>query len=122
MREPIPGENPKYHYHYLGKKNQLGQLSLVRNAIFEPSLFRLEINDPVSHCLAEMDIAFKLKKPAIISCHRINFAGFLDAANRDRTLKLLSLLLKNAIKRWPNIEFFHSAELGRIIISNSNIQ
>ena len=115
MREPISGGKYKYYSTYLGKKNDLGQIYLVRNALFEPSLFRLGIKDPVNRCLSEMSIAFMMKCPAIISSHRINYVGFIDKTNRDQTLKMLHQILSKALKNWPDIEFLTSDQLSRLI-------
>lgn len=113
--EPIPEGGKKYHSSYLGMKNNLGQIYLVRNALFEPSLFKLDIKDPVSRCLFDMSIAFKMHHPAVIASHRINYVGFIDETNRDNNLKMLQELLQKALKRWPDIEFLNSEQLGAII-------
>ncbi len=117
ITEPVPNGKKQYHPVYLGKLNRLGQVYLKRNALFEPSLFRLGINDPVGKCLSDISTSFMMKKPAIICSHRINYAGFLDSNNRDNTLKLLKHLLTTVIKRWPNVEFMSSPELGQLILS-----
>jgi len=115
MNEPMPGEPNKQHRIYLGKQNSLGQTYLVRNSIFEPSMFGLGIKDPVQRCLNELKIAFAMKKPAIISSHRINYVGHIDPGNRDQNLAMLDEILSRALKRWPDIEFKSSDQLGRII-------
>lgn len=117
MHEPIPGCKPKTHTTYLGKRNKFGQIYLVRNVFFEPSLFRLRIKDPVSACLSNMDLSFKMRKPAVICSHRINYVGYIDEKNRDRTLQMLSLLITKALKTWPDIEFMTSYQLGNAIDS-----
>ncbi len=114
VREPgINGDPDIYHTHYLGKINKAGQLYLIRNGTFEPSLNHL--GDTVERCLRDIASAFRMHKPAIISTHRINFAGSLDPGNRDRTLRLLAELLNSVISRWPDVEFMSSDTLGRII-------
>lgn len=120
MGEPVPGEVSKQHRIYLGKQNSLGQTYLVRNALFEPSMFGLGIKDPVDRCLAEMKIAFSLRKPAIITSHRINFVGFIDPLNRDRNLRMLDQVLTKALKRWPDIEFMTSDQLGALLTKGRN--
>jgi len=115
MGEPVPGQKSRQHSIYLGKRNELGQRYLVRNSFFEPSMFGLGIQDPVERCLTEMKIAFTLRKPSIITSHRINFVGFIDPDNRDRNLLLLNQLLSKAQKRWPDIEFMTSDQLGRLM-------
>lgn len=115
VREPVPGAKDRFHDVYLGKENELGQLYMVRNTIFEPSLFKMGIKDPVERCLSEMGIAFRMFKPAVISSHRINYAGFIDPDNRDRNLRMLEQILSRALKRWPDLEFTTTPRLGKLI-------
>jgi hypothetical protein len=115
MCEPKPEGEIKYHDYYLGQKNQNGQIYLLRNALFEPSLFRTGIHDPVKYCLSDIAIAFQMNKPAVISSHRINYVGFINEDNRDRSLKMLNQLLSSVLKRWPDIEFLTSDQLGKTI-------
>ena len=61
--------------------------------------------------LKEIQTAFFWQKPAIISTHRINYVGGIDLAHRDRNLKALDLLLKNILKKWPEVEFLSSDQL-----------
>lgn len=116
--EPLPGARSKCHSIYLGKKNEFGQISLVRNVLFEPSMFRLKISDPVERCLSDMHIAFKMQKPAVISSHRINYVGYIDRSNRSRNLKMFNGLLSSALRKWPDIEFMTSDQLGKTIIND----
>lgn len=113
--EPIPGRKPKCHTHYIGESNQLGQIYFVRNVIFEPSMFKFNIKEPVETCLSDISIAFQMKKPAIMSSHRVNFSGFIDETNRDRNLRSLKKLFIEVIKRWPDVEFLTSCNLGAAI-------
>lgn len=106
----IKGPTYKTIYHYQGQKNHFGQRYLVRNAFFEPSL-KIN-NDPVIDCLNRISIAFKWNKPAVISSHRVNYIGFLEESNRDNNLKLLKKLITEIIKRWPDVEFMTSDQLG----------
>ncbi len=117
--EPIQGNKNKYHRVYLGKKNTLGQVYLVRNAFFEPSLFNYKIRNPVEQCLSEIEIAFKMRKPAVITSHRINYVGFIDEANRDRTLGMLNKLLVSIYKKWPDVVFMNTVQLGKMINRSS---
>ena len=90
--EPREGDSWSYSkkYHYQGQKNSLGQRYLIRNAFFEPT-----INprfDWESDCLKRIDLAFKFRKPAIVSSHRLNYMGYLNPKNRsENLLKLKSL-------------------------------
>jgi len=106
-------DNYKRRHHYLGQKNKYGQRFLIRNCIFEPSL-TFRSNWP-EYTLRAIKTAFRWKKPAIISAHRINFIGFLDEKNRINNLKLFDQLLASIIKRWPNVEFMASDELGDLV-------
>jgi hypothetical protein len=99
--------------HYLGQVNRYNQIYLMRNCRFEPSW---DHNlDWVDQCLWEIATAFKWNKPAAISTHRLNYIGYINEANRDKNLKLLSLLLAKIINIWPNVEFITSVELGEIM-------
>jgi hypothetical protein len=105
-------------YHYLGKRNSLGQYYLIRNCFFEPSLDKLF--DPVGECLSRIKLAFRWNKPAIISSHRINYMGTLVEKNRTDNLKLLDELLHYIIKAWPDVEFMTSDQLGDLMSIRRN--
>lgn len=100
--------------HSLGQRNQTGQTYLIRNGLFEPSLN--EKKDWVASCLKEINLAFFWNKPAIISSHRLNFIGFIDESNRTRNLRYLETILRTIVKKWPEVEFFTTEELGNTII------
>jgi hypothetical protein len=117
MIEPLGDGEKRYHRHYLGQRNRWKQIYLVRNVLFEPSMHKLNISDPVDHCLRDMDIAFRMRKPAIISSHRINYVGFIDERNRDTNLRYLKQVLTRALDRWPDIEFMTSCDLGHAILN-----
>ena len=111
----LNGGGGRMHTRMLGEKNKYGQRYLVRNAIFEPTLFKMKVSDPVELCLHQINAAFRMRKPAIICSHRINYVGYLDPGNRDRTLKMLNELLQNILKKWPEMEFMTSVQLGQLI-------
>lgn len=92
-----------YIRHYLGQKNYLNQTYLVRNAFFEPSLDTTK--NWIDECLHRIKIAFRWGKPAIIGSHRLNYIGGIHEENRTKNLEQLELLLKEIVKRWPNVEF-----------------
>ena len=98
--------------HYTGQKNNFHQTYLVRNCSFEPSL---ENRQHVADCLSQISNAFFWGKPAIISSHRVNYIGFLNPKNADKSLKILNELLLAIIKKWPTVEFMFSDELGDLI-------
>jgi hypothetical protein len=95
----------------LGERNAEGQTYLVRNAFFEPSQSSAPRMDAVDQCLRDIRAAFRMRKPAVISTHRINFCGFLDESNRDQNLMALRALLERALKEWPDLEFVSSVDL-----------
>lgn len=98
--------------HYLGQKNQYGQRYITRNCFFEPNQHG---KDWVSSCLNDIDNAFKWKKPAIISSHRVNYIGSLNSKNRDLGLNSLEELLKKIICKYPDVEFMATNQLGDLI-------
>jgi len=111
---PKPGENGRgVRRRFLGHVNALGQTYLVRNVELEPS--SNPSMDWQASALSQIALAFRMRKPAVISTHRVNFMGGLDPSNRDRGLKDLSGLLASAVKRWPGIEFVSTTELGEIV-------
>ena len=87
----------------------LGQTYTIRNVKFEP--FEDPDKDWVNQSLKEIQTAFFWHKPAIISTHRINYVGGIDIKHRDRNLKALDRLLKNILKKWPDVEFLSSDQL-----------
>lgn len=114
--EPLGNNRYKKHFRYLGKKSKNGIMYMTRNAFFEPSSTEYSSSkDWVNDCLKEIEIAFKWQKPATISSHRVNYIGWLNDNNRANGLKKLDELLGKIIKRWPNVEFMTSDELGDLI-------
>lgn len=105
-------------FNYTGKKNNLGQTYLVRNCVFEPTEERGI--DWVAYCMKQIEAAFRWNLPANISSHRVNFCGHIDPKNREAGLKSLKLLLTAIVKRWPDVEFMTSRELGDLITSVDN--
>jgi len=98
---------------YTGKRNKLGQIYLVRNCVFEPNA---DVNmDSVGFVLRQIEIAFRWKRPAIISSHRVNFCGHIDENNRKLGINELKKLLKEIVKKWPDIEFMSTNQLGDLI-------
>ena len=103
-------------YHWLGQKNENGQHYITRNCFFEPSQVG---KDWVDSCMSDIDIAFRWKKPAVISSHRVNYIGRLRPENRTNGLKKLEALLQSIIAKWPDVEFMTSVELGDLITNKS---
>lgn len=104
---------------YTGMKNKLGQRYTVRNCTFEPSS---DLNkDWVDSCLREIKNSFLWSKPAIISAHRVNFAGSINESNRKENLQKLTVLLKNTINKWPDIRFLSSDQLIPLLFNKEMI-
>ena len=116
--EPLKDGEYKKVFHFSGQRNSNGQIYFIRNSVFEPSSNQ---KDWVDSCLNDIKIAFSWKKPAIIGTHRVNYIGSLDPTNRDRNLKSLSNLLTSIVKKWPDVEFMSSDQLGNLIISKTSI-
>jgi len=117
QRQPVVRDKGfcyRHTFHYTGQKNLNDQVYLVRNAFFEPSL------DPVNldkeNCLKRMGVAFDMHKPVIIGSHRLNYIGHVDRQNRENNLRGLKALLEEMVRRWPDIEFMSSDQLGDLIL------
>lgn len=107
----------KKSYHYLGQKNSFKQIYLTRNVVFEPASFTRK--DWVLSALQEIERAFKLKSPVIMCTHRVAFIGSIFEDNRTKNLQLLDRLLSEITKRWPEVEFMSSVQLGDLIKKES---
>ena len=104
-------ESSKREINWLGRSGN--SISLVRNVVFEPTADRNF--DSVKLALDQISAAFRWRRPAIISSHRVNFAGHIDRANRDFGLESLKRLLWSIVKRWPDVRFIAADELVQII-------
>ncbi|OYQ43952.1 polysaccharide deacetylase family protein [Flavobacterium aurantiibacter] len=107
----------KKHYRYIGMRNSSKQTYLTRNAFFEPTAAK---GDEIGKCLDDINLAFTCFKPAIISTHRVNFIGGLNEENRNNSLDSLKQLLRRIVKKWPDVEFMTSTELGDYIQSKKS--
>jgi hypothetical protein len=118
---PIGDGTFKKEWNFMGSINESSQLIINRNCFFEPVCFGEQeyITNWVDSCLNEMQIAFFWNKPAVISTHRVNYIGHIEPENREKGIKALRLLLKSMLKKWPEIEFLTTDELGHCI-SNKN--
>lgn len=118
QQEPLGNGQYKINTRFIGDKNQFGQIYLTRNCFFEPASTGYEVpanHDWIHSCMKEIEIAFRWHKPATISSHRVNYIGYLHPENRERGLRALGQLLSEIIKRWPDVEFMTSVELGDVI-------
>ncbi len=98
---------------FQGTKTKAGLIRLFRNCFWEPSTN--ERFDWYGDCLKRIEIAFKWGKAANICAHRLNFIGSIDSTNTDRNLPEFKRLLQEIVKRWPDVEFVTSDQLGEII-------
>lgn len=104
---------------YTGKSNEFNQKFLVRNVVFEPTSGSSV--DWVSYAFKQIEAAFRMQKPAIISSHRVNFCGHIDSQNRKKGIKDLKALLIKVANKWPDVEFLSANALGNILsINNPN--
>lgn len=117
QRYPLGDGKFEKQFNWLGKKNNLGQIYLTRNAGFEPS--DPHVQNAIESCINDIHIAFKWAKPAVISSHRVNYIGYIDKDNRERGLSQLNDLLNFILKKWPEVQFLTSTELGDLIKYNN---
>ncbi|OYU85058.1 MAG: hypothetical protein CFE24_03620 [Flavobacterium sp. BFFFF2] len=103
----------KKSLNYMGKNTHEGLQIMVRNIVFEPTEDRGI--DWVQYTLRQMEAAFRMKKPAVISSHRVNFCGHIDPKNRQKGLETLKKLLQEMLRRWPDIEFVSAQQLTQMI-------
>jgi hypothetical protein len=111
--DPLNSDKLKRKYRFTGQKNSLNQLYTVRNCVFEPSIYRNI--DNVSSCLKNIEFSFSMKKPAIISTHRLNYIGGLEVKNREDNLRKLKELLSKIVAIWPDVEFMSNSDLVSLI-------
>ena len=94
---------------FTGQKSQGGIYYSVRNVLFEP--FEAEHVDWVTNAISQIAMSFLMKRPAIISTHRVNYTSGISKTHRDRCLRLLNRLLEEILYRWPEVEFITSDQL-----------
>lgn len=100
--------------HFTGQKNKDRQLYMIRTCNFEPTQIS---SSNAYNCMKEISMDFKFHKPAIVSCHRLNFIGELNPANRDNNLREFRKLLRMIVDKYPDVEFMSSDELGNLILN-----
>lgn len=111
--EPLGNGKTRKRFRYLGKRNKHGQLYLIRNCFFEPNEYASF--NWVDKCFYDVELAFKFRQPAIVSSHRVNYIGALFPENRRNSLTQLRSLLNRICKKYPEVEFMTSSQLGKII-------
>ena len=103
----------KRDINYTGKINEVGQKVIVRNCSFEP--FPNSGINWSAKTYSQLEMAFSNNVPAIISSHRLNFAGGINEKIRKNGLNELSRLLKLITKKYPQVEFLTYKELGELL-------
>lgn len=98
-----------HEFNKLGRRNGQGHISIVRNVVFEPTNNRSF--DSVQFALKQISTAFRWKKPAIISSHRVNYCGLINEDNRAFGLNELKRLLHGIVLQWPDVQFINAVEL-----------
>lgn len=119
---PLGDGKYKREFNWVGKKNSMNQVYLVRNCFFEPSSWGEYPSNTnwINNCLKEMKIAFSWHKPSLIISHRVNYVGSIDPRYRDSSLIQLKELFGRMLKVWPDIEFMTSEELGDLIAESKS--
>ncbi len=109
----LDGKNNQFakKLHYTGEISRSGVVYVVRNAYFEPSIYN-NSNKAVDVCLKRIEEAFANKTPAIICTHRLNFIGNINKNNQAKNLLSFQNLLAGVLKKWPDVEFMTSPDLG----------
>jgi hypothetical protein len=102
-RRPLGNGRRRPSINFLRPSTQNRVGTIVRTLSFEPTSGTK--SDPVGHALAQIDTAFRWRKPAIISSHRVNYAGHINPKNREQGLAALAELLQGIVKRWPDVRF-----------------
>lgn len=116
--EPVGQGKTKKRFRYIGKKGKNGLLYITRNCFFEPSYSGK--GHSLEDCLSHIHTAFIFKKPAVISTHRVNYVGGLNEKNRTDGNKSLKELIARILKKWPDVEFMTSSQLGDLISNDKN--
>ncbi|WP_153161450.1 hypothetical protein [Zoogloea sp. 1C4] len=108
------GETVYKASHYLGEVNSNGQTYLMRNCWFEPADGGMG-KDPVEMCLAQIKRAFFFRRPAVICSHRVNYVGSISQEYAKKNRQSLLRLLLAIKKKWPDVTFISTPELGWMI-------
>jgi hypothetical protein len=100
-----------------GKINNNGHLYYRRNVKFEP----VQSSYSFQNVINEVDAAFTMGKPAVISTHKINFVGGLNKEHRNRSLNEFKKLLESVINKHPDLIFMSSKELCNLIRKKNEV-
>ena len=94
--------------HWIGHINIQKLTYINRFGFFEPTY----IKNPIDNALLSVERAFRWNKPAILSSHRVNYCGYISNKNRENGLRNLDEFLIQVKKRWSDVEFMTSVEVG----------
>jgi len=104
----------------LGIQKNENHVTIVRNAVFEPNSNK-NLNW-VESTFKQVQAAFRMQKPAIVSSHRVNFCGHISTENRKDSLLLLKALLCKIVENYPDVEFMSVDQLAEEIIRTSSVK
>lgn len=119
QKEYLGNAQFKYHINFTGKKLLSNLYNINRNVVFEPC--ENKGYNPIDTALKQIEAAFNLNKPAVISSHRVNFCGHISEDNRSKGLNSLKQLLNQIVKKWPDVEFLTSKELCEFLITEKSL-
>ncbi|TXK65571.1 hypothetical protein [Alkalisalibacterium limincola] len=108
---PMGNGTSRREFNCSGRQSGQGHVTVVRNVVFEPASERGY--EPVAHAVQQVSAAFRWRRPAIISSHRVNFCGHLSESHRKNSLSALRALLSDIVQRWPDAEFVSVDHLVR---------
>jgi len=118
VKRHLGQNNFKKEHNKLGIQKNQNHITIVRNAVFEPTEPR-NINW-VDFAFKQIQAAFRTHKPAIVSSHRVNYCGHISAQNRTKGLNALKHLLNKVTTTYPDVEFLAVDELVNEIIKTSS--
>lgn len=102
---------------FWGDINSFGQIYWRRNSTFEPYK-GFSVKNYRHDVLEDASIAFRCGKPLVINSHRINFVGGIEPELPEFTISLLDDLIKSLLKKFPDIEFMSSDEMGSVMLKS----
>lgn len=95
-----------------GFDKQTNSIQLIRNCRFEPAFFPTE--NETERCLTDITQAFNQRRPAVICSSRSNYVGIFDEKVPEESLEELDTLLKEIIRRWPDVKFYTTDQLAEL--------
>ena len=108
-RRAMGDGTPRREINRSGRQRGQDHVTVVRNVVFEPN--KDMGFDPIERAMQQISAAFRWRKPAIVSSHRVNYCGHIDESNRKRGLDALGALLQRITQRWPDVEFISVDQL-----------